>query len=70
MPDVPELTSFGLTKGFYIGAGDIARKCLDIFDHKTDNESDILPEPVPHDIPGDWFKGPFKIYLLFEDLNL
>lgn len=59
MPDVPEPTSFGLTKGFYIGAGDIARKCLDIFDHKTDNESEIIPEPVPHDIPGDWFKGPF-----------
>ncbi len=59
MPDVPEPTSFGLTKGFYITAGDIARKCIDILDYKYDNKSEILPEPVPHDIPGDWFKGPF-----------
>ena len=30
MPDVPEPTSFGLTKGFYIRAGDIAAKCLEM----------------------------------------
>jgi hypothetical protein len=18
-----------------------------------------LPEPIPHDVPGEWFKGPF-----------
>ena len=59
MPDVPEPTSFGLTKGFYIRAGDIARKCLDIFKYHTANKSEILPEPFPHDVPGEWFKGPF-----------
>jgi len=60
MPDVPEPASFGLTKGFYIGAGKIVSqvcKMLDIIDE------DILcgspEEHVPHDVPGEWFKGPF-----------
>ena len=34
MPEVPEPTSFALTKGFYIRAGDIASKCLDIMAKK------------------------------------
>ena len=59
MPDVPEPTSFGLTKGFYIRAGDIAAKCLEMLNQKKGNLMDDLPEPTPHDIPGDWFKGPF-----------
>ena len=59
MPDVPEPTSFGLTKGFYIRAGDIAAKCLEILNQKKGDLLDDLPEPTPHDIPGDWFKGPF-----------
>ncbi len=59
MPDVPEPTSFGLTKGFYIRAGDIAAKCLEMLNQNKGNLLDDLPEPTPHDIPGDWFKGPF-----------
>ena len=33
--------------------------CFSQWNYKYDNKFEILPEPVPHDIPGDWFKGPF-----------
>tara|TARA_A100001388_G_scaffold269588_1_gene246082 strand:+ start:3633 stop:4685 length:1053 start_codon:yes stop_codon:yes gene_type:complete len=59
MHDVPEPTSYGLTKGFYTRAGDIALKCLQIMNMNTENVLNELPEPVPHDVPGEWFKGPF-----------
>ena len=59
MPDVPEPTSFNLTKGFYIRASDIAAKCLQIMEMDKENIMNELPEPIPHDVPGDWFKGPF-----------
>ena len=59
MPDVPEPTSYGLTKGFYIRAGDIVSKCLEMMEINNENVFHELPEPIPHDVPGDWFKGPF-----------
>jgi acetoin:2,6-dichlorophenolindophenol oxidoreductase subunit beta len=59
MPDVPEPTSFALTKGFYIRAADIAKKVLDLMDFVGSEVRDSLPDPVPHDVPGQWFKGPF-----------
>ena len=59
MPDVPEPTSFGLTKDFYIRSKDIAQKCLNIMGVIDHNLSEELPEPSPHDVPGDWFTGPF-----------
>lgn len=58
MPDIPEPTSFGLTKGLYIRATDIAIKVAEMLNIKLDKK-DCLPEPDLHDIPGDWFKGPF-----------
>lgn len=60
MHDVPEPSSFGLTKDFYIGAGDIVSsvcRILDISDEKI--LSNAPNEHDPHDIPGEWFKGPF-----------
>jgi pyruvate dehydrogenase E1 component beta subunit len=59
MPDVPEPTSVALTKGFYIRASDIAIKVLSMMDKNFDRVNTDLPEPTPHDVPGDWFKGPF-----------
>ena len=59
MPDVPEPTSIALTKGFYIRASDIAIKVLSMMDKNFDHVNADLPESVPHDVPGDWFKGPF-----------
>ena len=59
MPDVPEPTSYALTKGFYVRAIDIAKECLKIMNISDNNVNSELAEPDPHDIPGDWFKGPF-----------
>ena len=59
MPDVPEPTSPSLTKGFYIRAADIAAKVLKLMELNHENVWQDLPEPLPHDVPGDWFKGPF-----------
>lgn len=59
MPDVPEPTSFALTKGFYVRASDIATKVLLMMGRQALNVKQDLPEPTPHDVPGSWFKGPF-----------
>jgi pyruvate dehydrogenase E1 component beta subunit len=59
MPDVPEPTSPALTKGFYIRAADIAKQVLKMLKKDFSSVDTDLPEPNPHDIPGDWFQGPF-----------
>ena len=59
MPDVPEPTSYALTKGFYIRASDIAVKVLNMMGKNNSTVKIDLPEPMPHDVPGEWFKGPF-----------
>lgn len=59
MPDVPEPTSPALTKGFYVRAADIAEKVMEIMGRDFSGVRNALPEPVPHDVPGKWFKGPF-----------
>ena len=59
MPDVPEPTSYGLTKNFYIRAADIANEVLQNLGIKDIDPYKDIPEPVPHDVPGEWFKGPF-----------
>lgn len=59
MPDVPEPTSFGLTKDFHVDARDIVlavSKMLELSDQLT---VPAALERLPHDIPGDWFQGPF-----------
>ena len=59
MPDVPEPTSYALTKNFYIRSSDIVSDILDIFGKNDKELKKILREPSPHDIPGSWFNGPF-----------
>lgn len=59
MPDIPEPTSPALTRGFYIRAGDIVNEVLQMLGRKTIDLENDLAEPVPHDVPGQWFKGPF-----------
>jgi pyruvate/2-oxoglutarate/acetoin dehydrogenase E1 component len=59
MPDVPEPTSYALTKGFYVRAADICDKVLMMMEKEACGTRSELPEPTPHDVPGDWFKGPF-----------
>ena len=59
MPDVPEPTSFALTKGFYIRAKNIAEEIISQMQIDIDVNLDDLDEPTLHDVPGEWFKGPF-----------
>ena len=59
MPDVPEPTSFALTENFYVRAADIAEKVMEMMGEDFSGVRNSLPQSVPHDIPGKWFKGPF-----------
>ena len=59
MPDVPEPTSFGLTKGFFVRGINIYQSAMAMFGKLETVKADVLDEPSPHDVPGEWFKGPF-----------
>jgi pyruvate dehydrogenase E1 component beta subunit len=60
MPDIPEPTSFGLTKDFYNGAYDIAVTAESLLNTNVDQRKyENLKIEGNHDVPGDWFKGPF-----------
>lgn len=60
MPDVPEPTSPALTENFYVRAKNIAQKAMEMMEHQNMVELlNNMPNPNQHDIPGDWFKGPF-----------
>ena len=59
MPDLPEPTSPALTRGFYPRAGDIAAAALEMLGRDGAVARAALPEPEPHDVPGEWFRGPF-----------
>src|SRR3990167_1476348 len=55
-PDNPEPTSFGLTKHYHPAAQDIVARVAQMLDVKIP----AMPlSACPHDVPGDWFKGPF-----------
>ena len=59
LPDFPTPTSPALTKGFYAGTVEIVNMLGNMLGKKFDltilNDNDKFP----HDVPGDWFKGPF-----------
>jgi len=59
LADAPSPTSFGLTDKYYIGAEDIALRVLKILNVDTKIDSQKFVKKHPHDVPGDWFKGPF-----------
>jgi len=59
MPDVPEPTSFALTKGFHADASDICTAVCSVLGRDQDIDLSGLAARVPHDVPGDWFIGPF-----------
>jgi pyruvate dehydrogenase E1 component beta subunit len=59
MPDVPEPTSFGLTENFYVDARDICRAVSAVLSLDNFIEIPTSSERSPHDVPGDWFQGPF-----------
>jgi len=57
LPDMPEPTSYGLTKNFYNSASDIAQEICKVFGKRYQGSPFINDKH--HDVPGDWFKGPF-----------
>ena len=57
MPDIPEPTSYQLTKNLYITDQKIAKEVLKILKKKLINKT--ILKKKHHDIPGEWFKGPF-----------
>jgi len=59
LEDSPAPTSFGLTKDYYNSASDIYREVLGMFERPTDDIEKIFYSEKLHDVPGDWFKGPF-----------
>ncbi len=56
MPDISEPTSYALTKNFYITEKDIIKK---IFKILKINKTISTKKIKHHDVPGNWFKGPF-----------
>lgn len=59
MPDIPEPTSYGLTKGFHPRAEDIAAVIGQMLGAELPVSQLAEQREHPHDVPGDWFKGPF-----------
>jgi len=60
LEDSPAPSSFGLTEKYYNSASDIFKVALSVFGKlPPDNLAEIFFLEKPHDIPGDWFKGPF-----------
>lgn len=57
LPHYPEPTSFGLTKEYYNSAKNIIEYVTSTLGF---NEKIIISSNgQPHDVPGDWFRGPF-----------
>lgn len=60
MPDIPEPTSYGLTKEYYFGAKEIAETAHIMV--KKEDAFDVYQYLIRlghHDVPGEYFKGPF-----------
>jgi pyruvate/2-oxoglutarate/acetoin dehydrogenase E1 component len=59
LPDFPVPTSPALTAGFYPRAEQIASAAAEMLQRTVDVSEIIASRKSPHDVPGDWFKGPF-----------
>ena len=57
--DTPSPTSFGLSKKYYIGANEIFELALEMLNKPPVDTTNKFLKDHPHDVPGDWFKGPF-----------
>jgi len=58
-PDIPEPTSFGLTQNFHIRSKEIIMKVMEMLNTDRQEVERKYEDPLPHDVPGSWFKGPF-----------
>ena len=59
LPDSPEPTSFSLTKEYYVDSVTIVEEVLGMLEKEERMDSVGITGRSPHDVPGDWFKGPF-----------
>jgi len=59
MPDVPEPTSFYLTKNFYTNSNSIIKKVVSMLKADPSILDSLESDSKMHDVPGDWFEGPF-----------
>lgn len=59
MPDAPEATSPALTEHYHVRAEHIADAIGALVGRKVESASLATARNHPHDVPGDWFKGPF-----------
>lgn len=59
LPDFPSPTSPALSQGFYRRAEDIVRATAEMTGKTLDARSVTEERSAPHDVPGQWFKGPF-----------
>ena len=59
MPDIPESTSPALTKGYHVRAEQVAQAIAELVGKKLETQSLAEQRKHPHDVPGDWFTGPF-----------
>jgi pyruvate dehydrogenase E1 component beta subunit len=59
LPDHPSPTSPALAERFYPRAEDIAASVGDLVGRRFDVGPLVAARSAPHDVPGDWFKGPF-----------
>jgi pyruvate/2-oxoglutarate/acetoin dehydrogenase E1 component len=58
-PDYPEATSPSLTANYHVRAENIADKIIQMLDLKIEFEGLIADRQALHDVPGNWFTGPF-----------
>lgn len=59
LPEFPAPTSPALTRKYYKGAEDIVCAVGKMSGRKLDMKEILDNRKFPHDVPGDWFKGPF-----------
>ncbi|MBE3092265.1 MAG: alpha-ketoacid dehydrogenase subunit beta [Actinobacteria bacterium] len=59
LDDCPTPASSSLTKKFYKGAEDIIVSVGKILGKNIDSSRISMQKTFPHDVPGNWFKGPF-----------
>ena len=59
MPDYPEATSPALTESYHVRAEHIAEKIGKMLNREVASAALAQQRKHPHDVPGDWFTGPF-----------
>ena len=59
MPDFPEATSPSLTENYHVRAEHIAARVGKIIGKEVSATDIAQQRKHPHDVPGEWFTGPF-----------